>query len=72
MEIKYGLYFKVISLISFLLKIGTSGLVYPAAAYGYKVSLRQVPIAEFNVDKRSSCDTLRFYLFLIRYFCYIY
>lgn len=40
-------------------KIGTSGLVYPAAAYGYKVSLRQVPIAEFNVDKRSSCDRIR-------------
>jgi NAD-dependent SIR2 family protein deacetylase len=34
-----------------ILKVGTSGLVYPAAGFSMDVSERNVPVIEFNIDE---------------------
>lgn len=41
--------------------VGTSGTVYPAAAFAPQVASRGKPVAEFNIDEYPASDEFKFY-----------
>ena len=43
-----------------LLKVGTSGVVYPAAGFGEIVAHRKAPIAEFNIESSATCEHTKY------------
>lgn len=46
-----------------LLKVGTSGVVYPAAGFGEIVAHRKAPIAEFNIESSATCEHTKYIQF---------
>jgi NAD-dependent SIR2 family protein deacetylase len=46
-----------------LLKVGTSGVVYPAAGFGEIVAHRKAPIAEFNIESSATCGHTKYIQF---------
>ena len=55
----YRVTFLLIHIFIVNLKIGTSGIVYPAARFSMIVSERKVPISEFNIDENPPSKNIK-------------